>query len=73
MAPVPPSAAAQKAPASSRTGQPAGMTEVKYDYGLLAGGVEIVLHFSRPTQDQKETIQESIAAQWIPGCFYIIF
>ena len=31
------------------------------------------LHFSRPTENQKEAIPESIAVQWIPGFFCIIF
>lgn len=35
--------------------------------------MEMFLHFSRPTENQKDTIPESIAAQWIPGRFYIIF
>ena len=35
--------------------------------------MEIILCFSRPTENQKDTIPESIAAQWIPGRFYIIF
>ena len=30
------------------------------------------MYFSRPTENQKDTIPESIAAQWIPGGFYII-
>ena len=41
MEPVPPTGAVPKAPPSSRTGQSAGMTEVEYDYELLAGGVEL--------------------------------
>ena len=41
MAPVEPSAAAQKSHTSSQAGQSAGMTEVEYDYELLAGGVEL--------------------------------
>ena len=35
--------------------------------------MEMILRFSRPTENKKETIPESIAAQWVPGCFYIIF
>ena len=35
--------------------------------------MENILRFSRPTENQKETIPESIAAQWGPGYFYIIF
>ena len=35
--------------------------------------MEIIMYFSRPTENQKDTIPESIAAQWIPGRFYIIF
>ena len=35
--------------------------------------MEIVMYFSRPRQNQKETIPESIAAQWVPGRFCIIF
>ena len=31
--------------------------------------MENILRFSRPTENQKETIPESIAAQWIPGVF----
>ena len=31
------------------------------------------LRSSRPAENQKETIPESIAAQWIPGRFFIIF
>ena len=31
------------------------------------------MYFSHPTENQKETIPESIAAQWGPGYFYIIF
>ena len=34
--------------------------------------MEIILRFSRPKEDQKETIPEAIAAQWLPGLFYII-
>ena len=35
--------------------------------------MEIILRFLRPTEDQKDTIPESIAAQWVPGRFCIIF
>ena len=35
--------------------------------------MENILRFSRSTENQKETIPESIAAQWGPGYFYIIF